>query len=125
MERDGTYQKGRRRITSPVTHVKGETVTAVRRDPDAPVPRNREQSSGVVFVNKATGWAVASLLLSLLGGIAYVGTTFFTREAQIEHLESEVRDTSREVDVLRTRNQIFERRIVELETRIENMETRE
>lgn len=125
MERDGTYQKGRRRITEPVTHVPAGTVSAPRRDPDAPVPRTRESSSGVVFVNRTTGWAVASLLLSMLGGIAYIGTTFFTREAQIDHLESELRDASRQVDVLRAQNQIFERRIVELETRIENMEARE
>lgn len=125
MERDGTYQKGKRRITQPVTHVKGEVVSARRRDADAPVPRARESSGGVVFVDKATGWAVATLLLSLLGGIAYVGTTFFTREAQIEHLGSELRDASREVDLLRTQNQILERRLVEMETRLENIEARE
>lgn len=125
MERDGTYQKGKRRITSPVTRVEGQVVSAVSRDPDAPRSRSRESSGGVVFVDKATGWAVASLLLTLLGGIAYVGTTFFTREAQIEHLENELRDAGREVDILRARDQMFERRIVELETRIENIEARE
>jgi len=93
------------------------------RDPDAPEPgKSRESSGGIVFVNKATGGVVASLLIFLVFGLAYVGSTFFTRELQFDHLREQQKQLGLDFEELLVKNQKLERHLVELATRVENLE---
>ena len=124
VDKRGGYSKRRDRITAPVTRIPEGTVAAPRKkpEPDSLVPRPHEGSSGVMFVNKTTGAAIASLLVLLLVGITYVGSTFFTRELQFDHLRDQQRQMQRELENLRTKNQELERRMVQVATHVENME---
>lgn len=122
MDHKGTYQKGRRKITQPVTHIAAKDVPAAHREVDAVVPRNHDPSNSVVLVNRATGWTLAILFIALLISIAYVGTTFFTREHQIENMANHQRHMRSTLDTVKAKNQELERRIVELETQLENLE---
>jgi hypothetical protein len=121
VSRQGEYSKEGKRITAPRTPVPKNALSAPRHA-DAPTPRSHEGSSGVFFVNRATGTAIAGLLIFLLGGIAYVGSTFFTREHQLDHVIDEQKKMRHDLDTLKMENQTFERRMVELSTQLENME---
>lgn len=123
MNRDGTYSKGRKRITEPVTKVEGAAVRAAR-EADAASPRPHESSAGVLFVNRTTGWVVALLLLGLVGGIAYVVTIFFTREHQIEHMDTQMRQQQKTIEDLQARQQELARRVILLETELEALQER-
>jgi len=96
--------------------------TEVPREPDAPVPRNHNGSSGVFFVNRTAGTAIAGLLISLLIGIAYIGSAFFTREHQFEHVKEEQKQMRQELDEVKADSQKFERRMMELAIQVENLE---
>ena len=87
---------------------------------DAPIPRLKEASGGVVFVNRTAGWIVALLLLGLLAGVAYVGTSLFTRELQFDRLREEVRHLNTRIENLDAKQMELERRLVQLETEAEN-----
>lgn len=123
MERRGTYQKGRRKITQPVTRVPPESVP----DPDPAFLQEvntavQKLDKDRLVLRKSTGWLVASLVITSLGGLAYAGSTFFTREHQLDHLRMQLKDTRETVEVLHHKNQKLERRIVELETQVENLQ---
>jgi hypothetical protein len=75
----------------------------------------------IVF-RKSTGWLVATLVISCLIGLVYVGAHFFTREHQVDHMRDQVKENRLVIDQLELKNQILERRIVELETRVENLQ---
>lgn len=124
MESDGTYRKGRRRITQPVTHVSPDKAPPAPRHPDAPVARAHDSSGGVVFVNRFTGWTIAGLFVAILGAVAYLGVNFFTRAHQIEHALEELDETNRGLERTRGQVQQLERRQVELETDVENLQER-
>lgn len=121
MDRQGDYSKKRERIASPRLRVP-QTVTEADREPEAPETRNHESSSGVFFVNHTTGAAVAGLLVFLLIGIAYIGSAFFTREHQFEHVREQQKQMRQELDQMKTKHQKYERSMVELATQVENME---
>jgi uncharacterized protein HemX len=99
-----------------------QSVTETPREPDAPVARSHDGSSGVFFINRATGSAIASLLVVLLIGIAYVGSTLFTRDHQFKHVKDQQKQMRRELDQMNAKNQRLERRMVELATHVENLE---
>lgn len=94
------------------------------REPDAPVSRQREASAGVFFVDRTAGWLAAVLLLSLLVGVAYVGTSFFTREMQFDRLREDVHHLNEGLDELEEQQLQLERRLVQLETEAENRRER-
>jgi len=117
---EGTYSKGRDRITERVTRVASERLAG---DPDAPVPRTRESSGGLVFVRTA-GWIIAILLGVVILGVAFVGTSVFLREHQDEQLRQQLRRTEHDVEVLQSQQQETERRLVEMETKLELLRER-
>jgi hypothetical protein len=121
VDKRGNYSKSRESITAPVTRVPQGTVQAPRQA-DAPQPRPHESSSGVVFVNKATGSIIAGLFVLVLVGVAYMGSTFFTREHQFEHYKNQQHQMKRDIEHLKSKNLQYERRMVELETQVENMQ---
>jgi len=102
VERDGRYQKGGRRITKPVTRVPPEAVLEAPREPDSPAARSHD-SSGVLFVNRFAGWAIACLLVALLVGVVYMALTFVTRAHQIEHLQEQLKETNRHLERVQLR----------------------
>lgn len=129
MGKPGNYSKEGSGITSRVTRIAELLVTSSRKwdpkqnDPGASVSRAQETSSGsVVFVNRSTGAGIASLLIFLVIGIAYVGTTFLTREHQIDRFREEQKQMQGELEKLKRKNRYFERRMVELSTQVENIE---
>ena len=109
VDSEGGYSKKRERITSP-------------REPGAPVPRNHDGSGGAFFVNRTAGTAIACLLAFLLLGIAYIGSAFFTREHQLDHVKEQQKQMRHDLDEVKTKNQGLERRMVELATEVENLE---
>ena len=118
MRRNGTYSKRHRRITQPVTPIPpGHSSTP---EADTPVRRGREPSGGVVFVNKTAGWIVAVLLVVLIVSVAYVGTSIFTREHQVERLRESLQQQELRLENLRAKQLDFELRLVQLETDFEN-----
>jgi len=121
VEKDGTYQKGRR-ITRPVTHVAADV--SAPRHPDAPRPRGREPSSGGIFVSRTTSWFLAVLVVALVLALAYIGTAFLAREGQFEHVKERQKEVERELERAGVRHQALERRLVELETQLENVKER-
>lgn len=77
-----------------------------------------------MYVNRAMRWSLAVFFMALIVGVAYVGTTFFTREHKIERMENQQRNMRGVLDTVERKTQILERRIVELETQIENLKGR-
>ena len=75
-------------------------------------------------VRKTTGWFVAGLVISVLGGAAFIGSSIFTREHQFDHLQEQVQELTLAFERVRAREQILERRLVEIETEIENLKER-
>lgn len=124
MDRDGTYRKGgRRKITQPVTRVPPDAVP----DPDPQLMREVGQAVRVldrdrIVMRKSTGWLIAGAVVSVLAATAFVGSTIFTREHQFEHLQEQVRELDAELERVQLRDQVLERRLVELETKLERLE---
>ena len=121
MDSEGGYSKKRERITSPRLRVP-KSATEAPREPGAPVPRNHDGSGGAFFVNRTAGTAIACLLAFLLLGIAYIGSAFFTREHQLDHVKEQQKQMRHDLDEVKTKNQGLERRMVELATEVENLE---
>jgi multidrug efflux pump subunit AcrB len=115
MEPDGTYSKDRRRITQPVTRVPS---SAVPPRPEAG-ERSRDSSSGVIL-NRTAGWTLAFLCIGVLAGVAWTITSFFTREHQIEHMETQQREQQAKIEEMEELMQEMARRIVLLETELED-----
>lgn len=124
MERDGTYQKGgRRKITQPVTRVPPESVP----DPDPQLMREVDQAVKVldrdrIVLRKSTGWLIAGAVVFVLAALAVIGSTIFTRAHQFEHVQQQVRELESELERVQMRDQILERRLVEIETSLESLE---
>ena len=74
----------------------------------------------MVFVNKTAGWIVAVLLVVLIVSVAYVGTSIFTREHQVERLRESLQQQELRLENLRAKQLDFELRLVQLETDFEN-----
>jgi len=90
--------------------------------PETSAQHSRVFSSGAYFISRLTGNVIATLLVAMLIFLAYVISTFVTREHQIKHYKKEQKQLRREMDELKDKNLLFERRMVELETELENME---
>ena len=123
MESDGTYRKGRRRITASVTRVSPEAV------PNPQLMSEVGQAVKVldrdrIVMKKTTGWLIAGLVVLVLSVTVFIGSTIFTREHQFEHLQEQVRELDLELERTRAQDQILERRLVGFETRLENLEDR-
>lgn len=123
MEPDGTYRKGRKRITRSVTRVPSAAAEAPRH-PDAPASRSHEASSSLFLVGRTTSVLLGVLLVLLLFGIAYAGTTFFARERQYQNVKERQKEIEREQERSKAHRQALERRMVELETQLENIRER-
>lgn len=111
-------------LTSAVTRIPKGAKEALRNsepEPDAAVLRSREGSSGIYFVSKVTGNIIASLLVCTLVGLAYVVSTYFTWEHQVEYYKTQQKQMRQEIDALEEKNLVLERRMVELSTQVENM----
>ena len=124
MESEGTYRKDRRSITKPVTKVPSSAVEAPRH-PDVPTPRGHEGSGNVLIVSRLTSGLLAILVATLLLGLAYVGTGIFAREHQFENFRDRQRHIELEQEQSRAHRRALERRMVELETALENLEERQ
>lgn len=120
---DGTYSKGRGRITERVVRVDADRL-AGDRDPDAPVPKPRETSEFRVTVGRTTGWVVALLLCSLILAIAFIGTSFFMREHHEGQVRQQLQRIEKDVEALQTQQLETERRLVEMETQIDRLRER-
>lgn len=121
MEKDGTYQKGRRKITQPVTIVPPEHVPDLVHEVQEAIQhldRNR------LILRRSTGGIFAAVAATLLAATAYLGSRFFTRELQAEHMRQELRDVDVRLEQMTRELQKTERRHVALETRVENLEER-
>ncbi len=123
MESDGTYQKGRKRITKSVTRVPPEKVPEPALLEEVGVAVKRLDKDRLVL-RKSTGWAIAAAVIVVLGAMAFIGTRYFTREHQLDHLREEVRELTQDLELTRTRQRVLQRRLVELETKLENVEER-
>jgi len=126
VERRGTYQKGRRKITEPVLHVDLNKIPHM--DPVLLEELNEELNSAVkkldrnrIVLSKATGWLIALLVLLSLGAATYAGTSLWTRELQLERLREQVQELRKESAACKTRHLAVERRLVEIETELENL----
>ncbi len=75
----------------------------------------------IVF-RKSTGWLMATLVISCLSGLVYLGAHFFTREHQLDHMRDQIKQHRLVIDQLKLKNQLLERRLVEVETRVENIQ---
>ena len=129
MASTGQYSKGRRRITEPVLTVPPNAVVApripeeIREDVEQVTKETVEKLDKNRFVlRKTTGWLVAALIVTILGASAYLGSKFFTREHQVDHLQKQLKTIQQELEDARRERQRLERRIVELETQFELMQ---
>lgn len=123
MDSDGTYQKGRRRITRPVTRVPAEAV------PDPVLLAEVGHAVQVldrdrIVLRRSTGWLIAGSIVTLLGIITFVGSLIFTRAHQFERLQKQVLQLEHDFELVKARNQSLERRLVEMETALENVKER-
>lgn len=75
----------------------------------------------MLVMNRKAGWSLAGLIVALLLGTVWLGATFFRREHKVEHLENQNRQLQQSVEALELKTQGLERRIVEIETEVENM----
>jgi hypothetical protein len=110
---DGTYHKGREQITERVTRVDSNRVTG---------GQARDSSNGLAFINRPTGWVVAACLGIVILGTAYVGITVFLRAHHDARTREQMDNVELEIEALRTRQQEMERRMVEMETRLERLQ---
>ena len=67
---------------------------------------------------------MAALVVGLVVGLVYIGTVFLAREGQLEHVKERQKEAERDLERARVRHQALERRLVELETQIENVKER-
>lgn len=125
---NGEYSKRSRRITEPVLKVPPDVDLAraprmntnVLEDVQQVTKRTVQELDKDRFIlRKTTGWLMATLVITALGGASYLGSKFFTREAQMDHMQEQFRQMKHELDRSRMHRQSLEKRIVELETELE------
>lgn len=114
----GEYRKNGRSITAPVVTVSDNTAQA---PVDGEKPSVEKNAKGHYVLSKRTGWLMSSLVLTVLGGAVYVGSSFFTRGHQVFRLQEQVRHLNKELEKREAGRQDLERRVVELETQVEFM----
>lgn len=129
MDSTGEYRKGRRRITEPVLTVPPNVTAAPRMNEEiredvqqVATETVKKLDKGRLVLRKTTGWLVATLVMAVLGGAAYLGSHFFTHEHQINHMQDQLRQARKEFEETRARQRTLERRLVELEQKFENSE---
>ena len=132
VESTSEYRRGRRRITEPVVRVPANIVAAVKMDNEtreavglAAKETVRELDKNRFAFRKTTGWLMALLVMATLGGGAYLGSNFFTREAQIAHMHEQLRRVQDDVEESQNDQQALERRGVDLEIQVELMQEKE
>jgi hypothetical protein len=135
-ENQGRYSQRKRQITQPLAKVD------LKKVPYAPRVRdtvNREDSSTEEeFYNKVVAAVVrldqtklvlnkrrlsllTSLVVTMLGAMAYGGTEFMMRSAQLEDAKEEIRELHHKVDLLHKEDLAQQRKLVELETQLKNL----
>jgi len=127
VDRKGGYSKGRDMLTSAITKIPSGAVKAPRNaatqaENNTPRPRSHDRSSGVFIFSRSLTSVLVSVLILTLTGIAYLGSLFFTREHQLEHVRGLQKQMRTEMQELRTKNLELERRMVEIATTVENMQ---
>jgi hypothetical protein len=127
---NGQYHKDRRRITEPVVKFTGE-IPEVPRINEAEMSLRvqkvatetvRELDKDRLVFKKKTGWAFAGLVVTVLSSVAFLGSRIITKEHQLEHALEKVDELESELEVQRRRQMLLERRLVEVQTKLENME---
>lgn len=78
-------------------------------------------SGGFLYISPRMGSLLASLFVFLLVSIAYIASTFFTRERQLEHYKEQQKQMQLEIEQLQDDNRKIEERLVTLSTYLENM----
>lgn len=73
-----------------------------------------------MFGTRATGWTLATLFIVLFAGIAWVMVAFLTREHQIERIDDQQTTQQAKIEELEAAMQQMARRIVQLETELED-----
>lgn len=129
MGNPGQYSKSARSITERVIKVPDSVVAAprlneeIREDVEkVTVETVRKLDKNRYVLRKTTGWLIAALVATALGAAAYLGSSFFTRGHQMDHLQDQVRGLEKELEEAHGTQQLLERRIVELETQHELMQ---
>lgn len=132
MGKTGQYSKSRRSITEPVIKIPDNIAQVPRLDEETREDVEKVAADTVkkldkdrYVLQKRTGWLIATLVVTVLGATAYLGSSFFTRGHQVDHLQEQVRNLNGEVEEDREARQVLERRVVELETQIELMQEQE
>ena len=88
-------------------------------DPDAPVRRSHESSSGFFFTRSQT-WGLAALLATATIGLGTVTYFAISRAHSLDHTTEQLHDLERKVEALETKQKFLERRQVQLQTHLEN-----
>lgn len=129
MGRDGRYSKGRRKITEPVLKVPAGLAVApriaeeIREDVEKVAEETvRKLDKNRFVMRKTTGSLAATLVVTILGAAAYLVSTFFTRSHQLDRMHQEMRQIKGALDDAREERQQLERKVVGLETELENVE---
>jgi hypothetical protein len=130
----GEYSKSRQSIIEPVVKIPDGAVAAPRLDEETRVDVQRmavetakkhavktvkDLDKDRYILRKTTGWLMATLVIIALGGAVSLGSNYFTRGHQVDHLQDEIHSLDGRLEETRKAHQVLERRLVELQTQLE------
>lgn len=129
----GQYNKTSRHITDAKVKVPTGLPTAPRVEPEVQQTIERLASSkaeqtirmldkGRLVVRKETGWLLAGIIILLLATGAYMAASFFTAQMTVQRLQEGQLELREQAATEKARSNSLERRIVELETRLDIMQ---
>lgn len=115
---EGSYQKDGKRIVDAVTQV-GKPDPAFYKNISSVV---EELDKDRFVFKRSTGWLIALLISSSLGGVVYLSTSFFIQEHQVEHLVEQGQQLKNRLGLFEQQKTHLEKQIVRLQTRLKNLE---
>jgi len=130
---NGQYNKTSRNLTDAKVKVPSGLPTAPRVEPEVQQTIERLASSkaeqtirmldkGRLVVRKETGWLLAGIIVVILGTGAYMAASFLTTQINVRRLQEGQVELRGQVETEKARSNSLERRIVELETRLDLMQ---
>lgn len=109
----GQYRKGRERITGAVVRV--DTSKLRTMEPEASDSQIRMR------LTKNHAWMIAAFLVGVVTSVILTLYLVLKREHQIDNCRQEMHDLQRQIDEYDKRFREIERRMVQQDTKIENM----
>lgn len=109
----GRYQQSKEHITEPVLRVDPSKIREMKRD--------LTPSQTHLFLSKPQGWGVALGIAVVFTTVVFTLYLVMKREHQFGLYRQEVQDFQYQVDAYEKRIQDIERKIVQQDTKIENM----